>query len=107
MVIGVQGKIPVNIDIYFAGPDSTVAKNNYDKDDNDLLSNRSENNDNKEDGDYIMFVSGLECGSKLHSSNNSWKRKLLVDLLLGNNNSMMNIMILAKTKVQVRGSHGS
>ena len=98
-MIVVQGKIPVNIDIYFAGPDSTVAKNNYDKDDNDMLSNISENNDNKEGGNRVKFVSGLECGSKFHSSNNSLILKLLVDLLLGNNNSMMNIMIVAKTKV--------
>ena len=53
-MIGVQGKIPVNTgvmnveEIYFAGPDSTnVEKNNHN--DNDLLSNISENNDNKED----------------------------------------------------------
>ena len=78
VVIGVQGKIPVNTgvmnveEIYFAGPDYHY------KDDNDLLSNISVNNDNEEDGDYIMFVSGLECGSKLHSSNDSLKRKLLV-----------------------------
>ena len=79
-MIGVQGKIPVNIDIYFAGPDSTVEKNNYDKDDNDLLSNISENNDNKEGGNCVKYVSGLECGSKFHSSNNALKRELLVDL---------------------------
>ena len=54
-----------------------------------------------------MFISGLECGSKLHSSNDSLKRKLLVYFFLGNNNSIMYIMIVSKMKLHVRGSHGS
>ena len=72
-----------------------------------MLSNISEYNDNKEGESRVKNLSSLECGSKFCSSNNSFKRKLLVDFIIGQQQLYDEHMIVAKTKVQVRGSHGS